>query len=505
MYLPQYHRIPENDEWWGEGFTDWVAVKNATQLFDEHYQPRHPLNDNYYDLLDVETLKWQSGLMNHYGIDGMCIYHYWFKDGRKILARPSELLLENKEISIKFCFCWANETWARSWSGIRNKNSWFSLNEKKNDEKGDILLLQAYGEKEAWKEHFDYLLPFFSDPRYLKENGKPIFVFYKAIDIPCLDQMICYWQELAVEAGFSGMYFIGANAGKNNKGMLDDTLRFEPGSSMRDLFARGYAAKTGLRKVKYDDVWERVIKTAAEEKGCSLSAFVDYDDTPRRGNEGIAVIGATPEAFKKNLVRLFRLAEKKGIQYIFLNAWNEWGEGMYLEPDELNHYAYLEAFNAAKNGYDSKTIDVEEISNTDINDREIRYITELKDRMSLNVDALDEWLSLYESGVSVADYLIKNKISRVVIYGYGVLGRHLFTALQQAGIQVSCIIEQNKSKVHTDVPAYCLSEEPETTKKEYVVVTAMYYYDQIEAMLKKEGYTHIVSILTLIHSSMELI
>lgn len=121
MYLPQFHRTLENDAWWGEGFTDWVSTKNVAPLFSGHVQPRIPLNSNYYDLTEKETMKWQAELMHQYGIDGMCIYHYWFKDGRKVLEKPAENLLKWKDIDMPFCFYWANESWARSWSNVPEK------------------------------------------------------------------------------------------------------------------------------------------------------------------------------------------------------------------------------------------------------------------------------------------------------------------------------------------------------------------------------------------------
>ena len=168
-YLPQFHRTRENDAWWGEGFTEWTAVKKAAPLFEGHDQPRVPKDENYYDLLQKETMLWQASLMEKYGIDGMCIYHYWFKDGRQVLEKPAENLLRWKEVPMPFCFCWANETWARSWSKIQNKNHWSDIYEqKKSNGSSGILLDQKYGREPEWKAHFEYLLPFFRDERYIK-------------------------------------------------------------------------------------------------------------------------------------------------------------------------------------------------------------------------------------------------------------------------------------------------------------------------------------------------
>ena len=214
MYLPQFHRVAENDEWWGKGFTEWTAVRAAEPLFDGHNQPRKPLDENYYDLLKKSTMQQQAALMKTYNIFGMCFYHYWFKDGRKILEKPAENLLRWKDIDMPFCFSWANESWTRTWSKFNdNTNAWSSIFEKgKTDETDNgILLEQKYGDEKSWYQHFMYLLPFFLDSRYIRIENKPVFVFYKPISITCLQTMILYWNQLACENGLEGIYFVGTN------------------------------------------------------------------------------------------------------------------------------------------------------------------------------------------------------------------------------------------------------------------------------------------------------
>ena len=183
-YLPQFHRIPENDAWWGEGFTEWTSVKAARPLFEGHRQPRKPLNDYYYDLSDVETLRWQSHLAKQYGIYGFSFYHYWFKDGKRVLEKPAEMLLQDKSINLNFCFNWANQTWARTWSKfvVDSQNVWAGTLERKrhtNEKNQGILLEQKYGEKEAWQEHIRYLIPFFQDERYIKIDSRPVFIIFQ--------------------------------------------------------------------------------------------------------------------------------------------------------------------------------------------------------------------------------------------------------------------------------------------------------------------------------------
>ena len=205
IYLPQFHEVKENNEWWGRGFTEWTAVKSNEPYFENQRQPRVPYGENYYDLMNKETFEHQAELIKKYGIYGFCFYHYYFKDNKKILEKPVEKLLEWQDINIPFCFNWASESWVRSWSKIYG-NVWGEKCENKDIKIGkEILLQEYYGEEEAWKEHFNYLLPFFKDRRYIKKDGKPVFIFYNANRIICLSEMIEYWNKLAIENGFEGM------------------------------------------------------------------------------------------------------------------------------------------------------------------------------------------------------------------------------------------------------------------------------------------------------------
>ena len=190
FYLPQYHNIPENDEWWGDGFTEWTNVRKAQPYFEGHNQPEIPLNENYYNLLDDKVKLWQAKLAKEYGVYGFCYYHYWF-NGKMLLEQPMEQMLRNKEIEQHFCICWANEPWTKAW-----------VNETK------VLIPQKYGHEKEWKEHFDYLLPFFKDERYIKCSGRPLMVIYRPQVIDNIREMILYWNKLAKEAGFNKVVFI---------------------------------------------------------------------------------------------------------------------------------------------------------------------------------------------------------------------------------------------------------------------------------------------------------
>lgn len=334
FYLPQFHKIKENDEWWGEGFTEWTNTQKAVPLFEGHKQPREPLDDYYYDLADIQTLKWQSELMRDYHIHGLCFYHYWF-NGKLLLEKPMELLLEHKEIQINYCISWANEPWTRNWDGGSSK----------------ILVDQDYGNKEDWKKHFDYLLPFFKDERYIKIDNKPVFTIYLSNGVSCGREMMQYWRQLARENGFSGLYVAETVNAKQNRVCLPDSdacIEFEPCVTLFGGYTpwNGHYFYKSLHLFFYEHVWNRILERnstyGSREKFCG--AFVDWDNTPRVGMKGSVCIGATPEKFRNYLRRLVqKCIREKNDRFIFINAWNEWCEGAYLEPDKDNSYKYLEA------------------------------------------------------------------------------------------------------------------------------------------------------------------
>lgn len=209
MYLPQFHCIPENDEFWGKGFTDWVTVKNAKPLYYGHEQPKVPLNENYYDLSEKEHVAWQAKLAKKYGVYGFGIYHYWFNNEKNLLTKPACIILNNKDIDINFFYAWDNISWKRSWDNVKESgNAWAPLVEQEKNLNNGPALLVPYiiGTEEDWKKHYDYLLNFFKDPRYIKINNKPLFViFHKDHEI---DKMCSYWNNLSKEDGFNGIYFV---------------------------------------------------------------------------------------------------------------------------------------------------------------------------------------------------------------------------------------------------------------------------------------------------------
>lgn len=344
FYLPQFHRVPENDKWWGEGFTDWVSTQKANPIFPGHYQPRFPAHDNYYDLLDVETMRWQAGLAKKAGIYGFCIYHYWFGNDKQLLEKPAENLLKWQDIDIHYCFSWANEPWVCSWSKLKG-NAWMQTECEAEDKMHQgILVGQEYGDEREWKKHFEYLLPFFRDNRYIKKDNKPVFVIYRPESIKQIRKMVQYWNLLAVEQGFSGIYFIGTNDRHWKQKRMNAGVFYEPSFSLGEKNRHTVVVRKmrkALKKINidmpyiyyYDKLWKKILDRQ-NQAGMYNGGFVDYDDTPRHGIKGDVIWGMTPYKFGKYFSRLYKKSADRGDSFLFLTAWNEWGESAYLEPDK---------------------------------------------------------------------------------------------------------------------------------------------------------------------------
>lgn len=359
-YLPQYHRIPENDRFWGEGYTDWEAVKKARPVYPGQIEPRVPLNNNYYDLSDPEVVRWQAQLAREYGIWGFGIYHYWFTSEQNLLTKPAQNILENSDIDINYLFIWDNCSWVRSWSNVKTSNPWapeFDNEEASVQEKEDsgILAQLVYGKEDQWKAHFEYLLPYFQDSRYVKIGGKPVFAFMRAEnETATLRAMFDYWNELALTNGLPGIVPLGRS--RWPKRLFDYEFNYQPMTvnNSLDLLHFGISNRINsiwphLRKWDYDKTWSNIIKHAkrSHAQKTFYSAFVDFDDTPRRGEHARVIVGGSPQKFEKYLSRLLDISAGQNKEFLFLTAWNEWGEGAYLEPDEYTGYAYLEAVKSA--------------------------------------------------------------------------------------------------------------------------------------------------------------
>lgn len=345
FYLPQFHVIPENDQWWGKGFTEWTNTRKAKALFKGHYQPREPLNDNYYDLSDKRIMIWQADLAKYFGIYGFCYYHYWF-NGKILLEKPLENMLASRSVDIPFCLSWANEPWTRRWDGLNQ----------------EVLMPQSYGSDQDWQHHFMYLAQYFKDNRYIMINNKPVFIIYRTKKIDNADAMINCWNELARNMGFEGLYIIETLNSYQKEPFIKQSsavLEFEPMYTLTHFYprsikimdiARNMTLYNRVNTKKYVNVWKQIIQKGLlsfDGRKTIPGAFIDWDNTPRMNNKGFAIRGANPEKFKY----FFLLQLKKAIQdyksdFLFINAWNEWAEGAYIEPDKRYGYQYLSAIKA---------------------------------------------------------------------------------------------------------------------------------------------------------------
>lgn len=356
FYLPQFHTIPENDEWWGKGFTEWVNVKNGKPLFKGHEQPTVPLNNNYYNLLDDNVKKWQIELAKKAGIYGFCFYHYWF-DGHLMLEKPVEQYLANKNLDFPYCLCWANPSWTKVWAG---KGS-------------EVLIDQKYGDELDWEKHFQYLLQYFKDGRYIKEDGCPVFVIYDPTLIPNIKEYTLFLRKRIKEEGFAGIklvyqYYVTPENDKRIRKNFDYCIEFQPVYGMTKMESGGGTnvlkkinntidslfgirlsdLQKKLRVTDYDDLWNTILDMQPIDEKSLPGAFVNWDNTPRRGRSGRVVLGGTPEKFYKYMVKQINHAKNKyNTDYLFVTAWNEWSEGAYLEPDERNGTGYLDAIKKA--------------------------------------------------------------------------------------------------------------------------------------------------------------
>ena len=372
-YLPQYHTIPENDKWWGKGFTEWTNVKRARPLFRGHNQPRIPKDNNYYCLLepDNRTLHWQISLAKENGIYGFAFYHYWYC-GKQLLEKPVDQYLIDKTLDLPFCLCWANHDWTNGWA----------------TDKINILMKQTYGDQDQWEMHFYYLLSFFRDERYIYENGKPLFIIYQPETCDCLYEMMNYFNRRAKEEGMHGIQFayMSDYCRKDEPKISKEALRiiYQPSTAISHLTQQriliGKLAKikqnlqknrsikhlfksveivrnmtkTSIRKIDYDKIWNNIILQRAEPNHIP-GAFVDWDNSPRKGERGSVACGCTPQKFEGYFRALLNKAIKEYCtDMVFINAWNEWGESCYLEPDENEKDAFLKAVRSSLESFKEK-------------------------------------------------------------------------------------------------------------------------------------------------------
>jgi len=324
FYLPQFHPIPENDAWWGKGFTEWSNVFKARPLFAGHYQPHLPAHLGFYDLRVSEVREKQAKMASDYGIEGFCYWHYWFK-GKRLLERPFAEVLDSGRPDFPFCLAWANETWSRRWLG----------------EERDILQPQDYSPEDD-RAHIAWLIQAFADPRYLRLHDRPLFLVYRPTAIPDPLRTTEIFRKETVAAGLPEPFLIACNSHADidyRELGFDATMDFEP-----QLGVLPGPLEDGLKIYDYTAA-RRQMASRVRSHPVYPGLFVSWDNTPRRGENGIVFTNATPEAFEEELRSTLDSIRDKPIEdrLIFLNAWNEWAEGNHLEPDQRHGLRYLEA------------------------------------------------------------------------------------------------------------------------------------------------------------------
>jgi len=332
FYLPQFHPTPENDAWWGKGFTEWTNVARARPLFSGHYQPRLPDELGFYDLRVAETRQAQADLAREHGIFGFCYYHYWF-DGEMLLGRPFEEVLATGKPDFPFCLCWANENWTRSWDGLDR----------------DILIEQRHSVEDD-RSHLRHLARAFRDPRYIRVDGKPLFLIYRISKLPDPKRTADVFREEAHALGIGDLFLATVESLRDDRPDprhhgFDAAVEFQPDWLALPAPSKRLQGETLI----YD--YARIAETMLAKKPSPYKRYPcvspGWDNTARRKKNVLIVEGSTPELYGSWLREVVGRARTSGEEIVFINAWNEWGEGAHLEPCQKWGRAYLEATRAA--------------------------------------------------------------------------------------------------------------------------------------------------------------
>lgn len=352
FYLPQFHPIPENDRWWGKGFTEWTNVTKAKPLFEGHWQPRLPADLGFYDLRLPEVRNAQAMLAKKYGIEGFCYWHYWFA-GKRVIERPFHEVVKSGKPDFPFCIAWANQTWQGTWHGLSNNK---------------ILIEQTYPGKRDDTEHFYSLLEAFNDKRYIEVNDKKLIFIFRPMEIPNPNAFIELWQNLAAKEGLNGLHFVGMHMPQNwrpqmhgfdamipdflarykYKKFMGDQLEITPVNRLRrKLFRSMSKALQGFKSLPEIVSYKKYVNHFPEyphKQNEYPWIYPNWDNTPRAEANGWLFEDSTPELFGDLCMKAFKETENKkpDEKIVIIKSWNEWAEGNYLEPDHRFGTAYLE-------------------------------------------------------------------------------------------------------------------------------------------------------------------
>jgi len=347
LYLPQFHPIPENDLWWGKGFTEWTNVGKAQKMFRGHYQPRVPADLGYYDLRIPEVREEQAKLANEAGVEGFIYWHYWFGNGKRLMERPFDEVLSSGCPNFPFALAWANATWKGFIYGDKGRNE---------------LISQEYPGEKDYIDHFNQLLTAFTDPRYIRIKDKPIFMIFQPFDLPECDKFIKLWQELSNKNGLNGIHFI---AQTDDPSKIDELIRLGFSSvNLVRLFKPFNTENKAIKAIKkiltlisgknknvknYKECMKFWTGPEDSKLQCIPSLFPNWDHSPRSGSKGIIIHGSTPELFEKHCHDVLAKIKNKPFdeRIIILKSWNEWAEGNYMEPDLIFGKRYIKALGEA--------------------------------------------------------------------------------------------------------------------------------------------------------------
>ena len=359
LYLPQFHPTKDNDEWWGKGFTEWTNVGKAKALFRNHYQPKVPADLGYYDLRIPEVRDQQAELAKEAGVYGFCYYHYWFGNSRQELEMPFQEVLRLGKPDFPFCLCWANESWHSKFWGTDGTIV------------KQCLIEQIYDDYNGQIEHFNHLLPAFKDQRYIKIDGKPLFMIYKPFDFPNIEGFISLWNSLAKENGLDGIHFVAHLFSDVNQNTIDtliskgfnavNTLGLQeamrPSESIVKRLYRRLKSSVGMvsRIYDYRAIYKSFLHSVDSNNNVYPSIIPNWDHTPRSGKAGSVIINSTPSMFAKHIRQAFSLVASKpnDSKIVFLKSWNEWGEGNYIEPDLVYGKEYIMTLKAELDNYNN--------------------------------------------------------------------------------------------------------------------------------------------------------
>lgn len=457
FYLPQFHPIPENDKWWGKGFTEWTNVTRAKPFYVGHEQPRLPGELGFYDLRLVEILKRQAELAVIHGVFGFCFYVYWF-DGKRLLEKPIEILLNNPDIDINFCYCWANENWTRRWDGLEQ----------------DILI----GQSHTPQDDLDFIKDIstaFSDKRYIRINGKPLLILYRPALLPDCKATVQRWRKWCFENGFGEIYICfteSFSGGDPRVYGMDAAIEFPPLTNgphldVTDDINLLDAEFTG-RIYEYSHTVENAMGYKRPDWTHFRAVMPSWDNTARKMERGFSFIRSNPTDYATWLNAVTeetRDNAKNGEKLVFVNAWNEWAEGAYLEPDRRRGYAYLNRTREIMAKYAPFHDKVKQLAGFKSRSSDISVIVHLHyldlfDVISNYIDKFieipDLFFSVREGAFSVANAVIKEKYPNAVVVSYRNHGRDIlpfmkiFSHVKDFGYKAICKIHSKKSKHRQD-------------------------------------------------------